>query len=743
LSRGKYEKLGILMVKIQANQQKIQVSSPTYTWEWDRATDLFSLYDSDQRLISRAQHQPFVMIAGKNPLARENSFEIKDDRVLIHYFGMNGASGLAVSWLFKTDFISLEPLRYESAQMEEIVQVVYFPMKDGDSHKPSFYSRYAVVPGLSMSTNISPVVDLHSRLNVTTVLGSGAMRGPGLTQQWGLPAHYFCTFNTSDRWNAIGAKNLQSGAACWGLAELPQGDFRLEIREIGLSPVLNLRSDLWKQLKTPGKIQLGFSFLITFGTQYYEAIHNYYKILLREKIIQPKSNSQKKNDVLLAPQYNTWGVESAKAMQPEELTEEIVLDIFNKFRRSGMQARTFVIDDKWEGQYGELKHDPARFPKFEALLENIRNEGYYVGLWAAFLRCQDPAVLGLNESHLLQTVEGKPLWLAHGTSRYGIFDVTQPLVQQVLGERARQFIRRYKPDLIKFDFGYELPSLDVAAPADMNWAGERLLQKGLEVVVGAMKAENPDLVIMYYGLSPLLIEHYDLHSPDDLVYCGGDYDFETNRRIFFSSLCGELGMPTYGSSGYDWESALDIWFDSATSGTLGSLHCFDGDENGALPKPEWIAKYNGLCAVLRKSTTFQINPVDAKLQGGLRAAFAPSWERIEDGRTVLIALRTQKFDGKPACKTYKDILDTDIMLVVVSLTADGISESKRLGIVPFGDGRCTLRRSSPAKTVKFVEHYFSGQTFEQQLSNQSDQLDLELCQTPDNEILEWLEIIFA
>jgi hypothetical protein len=202
-------------------------------------------------------------------------------------------------------------------------------------------------------------------------------------------------------------------------------------------------------------------------------------------------------------------------------------------------------------------------------------------------------------------------------------------------------------------------------------------------------------------------------------------------------------MPTYGSSGYDWESALDIWFDSAPSGTLGSLHCFDGDENGDLPKPEWIAKYNGLSAILRKSTTFHINPVDAKWQGGLRAAFSPSWERIEDDKTVLIALRTHQFDGKPASKSYKDILYTDVMLVVASLTAEGISESNHLGIVPFGEGKCIFRHSSPAKTVKFVEHYFCGQTFEQQLSNQRDQLDLELCQTPNNEILEWLEIIFA
>lgn len=379
---------------------------------------------------------------------------------------------------------------------------------------------------------------------------------------------------------------------------------------------------------------------------------------------------------------------------------------------------------------------------FEILLEDIRKQGYFIGLWAAFLRCQNPAALGLNESNLLQTPEGKPLWLDHQTSRYGIFDVTQPIVQKVLSERARQFIRRYKPDLIKFDFGYELPSLDISAPADLNWAGERLLKKGLEVVVGAMKEENPDLVIMYYGLSPLLIDYYDLHSPDDLVYCVGDYDLETNRRIFFSSLCGELGMPTYSSSGYDWESALDIWFDSAPSGTLGSLHCFDGDENGDLPKDEQIAKFNGLSAILRKQVIFQTYPINAKWQGGLRAGFSPSWERMEDGKTVLLALRTHLFDGKPAVQTYKDILHTNIMLVIASMTDDGISESNRLGIVPFGDGTCTIKRAMAGETAKIIEHYFSGNKIEAKISCQNNQMEINLLQTSKDEILEWLEIIF-
>jgi hypothetical protein len=31
----------------------------------------------------------------------------------------------------------------------------------------------------------------------------------------------------------------------------------------------------------------------------------------------------------------------------------------------------------------------------------------------------------------------------------------------------------------------------------MNWAGERILLKATEVVVGAMREENPDIVVMH------------------------------------------------------------------------------------------------------------------------------------------------------------------------------------------------------------------------------------------------------
>lgn len=731
------------MLKIQKTDQKLQAQSLNYLWEYEIETDTFNLYDSKNRLISRAKHQPLLITSPTQTdfFNTTKSFDIKENSISISYHGLKTASHLTVTWHFTSSFISLQPLEYESTEQQDIVKIIYFPKPTVDSYSPSLYSHYVVIPGLAMTTNINPIVDLHSNLSITAILGSGAMRGPGFAQQWGLPAHYFCTFNTSDRWNAIGAKKLQSDAACWGLSELPQGDFQIQIREIGISPILNIRSDLWKHVQTKQKLNIGFSFLITFGENYHQAIRNYYKTVQTQKVIKQKAFSQKKKEVMLSAQYNTWGVECAKALPPEHLTENIVKDIFDKLQASGMKAKTFVIDDKWEGEYGELKHDETRFPHFEKLLSEIRQQGYFIGLWAAFLRCQNPQALGLSESHLLQTAEKKPLWLAHQTAKYGIFDVTQLEVQEVLKKRAKEFIRRYQPDLIKFDFGYELPSLDIAAPKDLDWSGERLLQKGLEIIVNAMKEENPDLVIMYYGLSPLLIDYYDLHSPDDLVYCLGDYDLETNRRIFLSSLCGELGMPTYGSSGYDWESAIDIWFDSAPSGSLGSLHCFDGDENGQTAEAKHIAIFNGINSIVRKEAVFETYPIHAKWQGGLRAGFAPSWERIENGKTVLLALRTHQFDGKPLPNFYKNTLFTDVMIVVASLTNDDLSESHHLGVVPFANGKCILQNNSDPQTVSMIEHFLSGEKIIKKLNFNNQQVEIEF-NTTKEDTLEWLEIIF-
>src|SRR6185437_2466735 len=251
--------------------------------------------------------------------------------------------------------------------------------------------------------------------------------------------------------------------------------------------------------------------------------------------IKKKQNSAKKTAIALTPQFCTWGAQVSREKTGDRLNEAFLTEIYSEMKAAGMKAGMFSIDDKWEGRYGNLEHSAERLPHFEQFLERVRADGNRIGLWASLMRCEKPSEIGLTEDPMLKNADESPV-LSGGRVKYYILDCTQQEVAKVLSDLARKFIRRYKPDLLKFDFGYELPAVTKAAPKDKQWAGERMMWKGLDVVITAMREENPDLVIMYYQLSPLFLEYFDLHSPDDLFLNSGEYDIEANRRFFFSSL---------------------------------------------------------------------------------------------------------------------------------------------------------------------------------------------------------------
>jgi hypothetical protein len=411
--------------------------------------------------------------------------------------------------------------------------------------------------------------------------------------------------------------------------------------------------------------------------------------------------------------------------------------MYDELKASGMQAGMFSIDDKWEGTYGSLEHDAQRFPHFEQFLDRVRADGHRLGFWAAFMRCEDPAALGLTPAHMLRRTDGQP----YKPGRSYLLDFTQPEVACLLRQRAKKFVRRYKPDLVKFDFGYEIPALDTLAPRDMIWAGERLLWKGLDVVANALREENPDIVVMYYELSPLFTEHLDLHSPDDLFMAKGEFDLEANRRFFFSSLCGEFGMPTYGSSGYDWITAPSIWFDSVAVGTLGCLASFyESTAPGDGPTPERLAKYNGLTHLVRPSNQFRIVPLDADYEAPTRGAHASSWARMENGEVVLVALRKLCLDGSTGAGKFRDLVSTNASVVVASRSNAGIARAAQLGVVPYGDGQLSVKHEAAA-SVTATEHYLDGRRVTRPVQVEKGYLRIPLRERGDDgAIVEWIDI---
>lgn len=709
-------------VRITSGHSILRVTGSNYTWEWKQADDQFHLLDSNGLLITRSPLQPVVVVT---PSGDARTYRAVEGRVASHevhgptasfkYEGVNGHANLSVTWRFRNRAIQVEPTVYETPVEEDVVSVHYFAKCRDNAPSADLRCSFLIAPGISEGPSISPIVPSPAGLDELCWLGRG---GPGLTgarlsQQWGLPVDFFCGFNMNrvGRGQRDAYTRGRSEAFCCGLSSLPNGDLLLNLDSGAASLIVNYRSDVWGHLRGPGRRSLGAGLFWAFGPNYYEAIRAYYLGLMETGFIHRKTNSEKKTVAALSPQFCTWGSQVDRKKTGERLDETFLREIYRELRESGMRATMFSIDDKWEHRYGTLEHSSRRFPTFIEFLNQVRADGLRIGLWAAFMRCEDPRDIGLGPENMLRRPDGEAY--KAGGGEYYIMDFTQSKVETVITRLVRNFMQRYKPDLVKFDFGYELPSVDIAGPGDKRWAGERLMWKGLDVVVRAMREVNPDVVVMYYQLSPLFLDFIDLHSPDDLFLAAGEYDWEANRRFFFSSLCGVLGVPTYGSSGYDWQSAPNIWFDSTVVGTLGSLNDFQGDERGERAMPDLIARYNGLTHVLRRSNAFRVVPLDVQYYAPTRGARSRSWARLEDGKVVLMAIRpackmNDFFNESPSQETrLKDLVQTNVPVVVASRTGDGLERASDLALVPCGDGEVGIQREE-GHEAEVTEHWFGG-----------------------------------
>ena len=725
------------------SEKTLRFQGDNYTWRWSAEDDRFRVLNQRGAVIAEGPLQPAIVVQrggkGTKWLATPGKFdkyEVHGNRVVWNYLNVNGTGKLSVAWHFDQHGIWLEPVTYESSTIEDVVSLNIFAEGAGETVRPALDVQTMVVPGMSHSPGLSPIVDRAMNLDTRTSIGRS---GTGITQQWALPSHYFAGFRRPTP-NAEEVSDVTC-AFCCGLTDLPTGDLFVDLKDRGSSLIFDYRSDLWGQMRGPGKLTLGAGLLWTFAPNYREAIRRYYTALLDVGTIRKKTNSARKNATILAPQWCTWGEQVA--FHKENAMDEGLLErSYQELKASGLQIGMLSVDLSWEGKFGSLEHSAERFPHFEQFLDRVRADGHRIGMWAAFMRCEDPAAFGLTPAQMMRLADGSPYVIKDELTNSYVLDFTRPEVEKIVRERARRYIRRYKPDLVKFDFGYEVPLLDTVAPHDMRWAGERLLSKALDVVVGSMREEDPDVALMYYALSPLYNDYFDLHSIDDLWMARDEYDLEANRRFFFSSLCGEFGMPTYGSSGYDWTSAPNIWFDSVAIGTLGSVTSLKSTEVArGEPSPQCVAKYNGLSHVVRPTNQFTAQPLDPVYTPLIRGGHASSWVRFENDQPVLVALRTQRIDGGPGKTEFGSIVSTTASVVVASKTEQGLSQASKLAVVPYGEGRLKIRRPGEVASAKTVEHYFGGQSSDSTVAIRDGVLEIPLRETGDRGLpVEWIEI---
>src|SRR3990172_9252261 len=396
--------------RISASANSIQVKGNNYTWEWSQETDQFRLLDMRGLLIASGRMQPAVVVqpVGQKGVRRcvsgkPSGHSLLDNVLTIHYEGLNGTAKLSLTWRFDADAFWLEPMVYESGETEDVVTLHYFAEGAGEGARPSLQSDYVVVPGVSSGSLMSPIIptgEISLNVNQVCWLGRGWTGDPDVlqVQAWGLPAHYFCGYHRSpfdfQKTPPVKIENAPPqeplDAFCCGLAEVPNSDHLFETSHNRYGPILSYRSDLWGQLRGPGRLSLGARLCWTVGQNFYEAIRQYRLTLVKAGIIKKKVNSERKNAAALAPSFDTWGEQFGRDQMPDQFDEPMLTSIYEGMKRAGMKVKMFVVDGYWEENYGDLKHSPERFPHFNEILARMRSEGHLVGLWAAFMRCSNP-----------------------------------------------------------------------------------------------------------------------------------------------------------------------------------------------------------------------------------------------------------------------------------------------------------------------------------------------------------------
>lgn len=663
----------------------VEVVAGAYSWHWAPATDEFVLADADGRAILRSPLQPAVEATGRPSPGpgRCVGHSIDGSRLRLRYEGVNGTDELQLTLRFEATHFVIEEATYAPADDAAVVRIAWFAGWRDGAMMSAGAAGVCVIPGGRQDPEqaIFPTADLEDhRFSV----GAFGLDVGTYHQQWALPHYLVAAYNDGD---------APSGAACIGLGAAPAGSALVRVHDGCFSYEINVRGDLWPHCRGPAPVRFDQPIVVAVAPDWYEAGLAYFDAL-HDEGFAPRRKAQDVPAAAFLPQYDTWGDQGKRRCFLERFTERHLREIYADFRASGLRSRLFVIDDKWEGQYGSLVHDPDRFPHFPDLLDEIRGDGHEIGIWTAFPRCEDYEALGLTAEAVLRTPEGAPFVYTQRNRSWYIFDPTNAAAAAHLRDRARHLIEAYRPAMVKIDFGYEIPTPDLAAPHDLTYAGERLFQRFLEVVVGAMKEADPRVAVLYYCLTPLFARYMDLSGADDLWMSRGAYDAGFARRALLSSWCGAFGVVPYASSGYDWRSMREIWLDTAVIGTPGVIAPLAGDEYGERLTPELAAIYNGLTRITRRNPLYRVRFFDAELADPAAGPRARTWARIEDAEPVVVTLRP----GEDGVARAAGIAEATCPAVVASLTDDGIATSQAIGIVPFAPGRVTIERAQELHT---------------------------------------------
>ncbi len=261
----------------------------------------------------------------------------------------------------------------------------------------------------------------------------------------------------------------------------------------------------------------------------------------------------------LGPLFCGWGEQSylspgdvyAGANQKDYTTMSRRLD------ELGLKPTFIIIDDKWQGQYGELLPDPKKWPDMRAFTDAEHAKGRHVLLW---LKSWDNE--GLHSAECVKSL----------CTPYGA-DPTSPVYRKRIQETIRRLLSSepgcFNCDGFKVDFANCMPLGKNLVTSEHGVYGIELLKRLMTLIYQSAKAVKPDCLINTSCSHPYFAEVTDqsrLHDyngqlrylwevrefraklflaayPGISIDTDGEYSTSIEQTLNYLRRAPELGIP--------------------------------------------------------------------------------------------------------------------------------------------------------------------------------------------------------
>jgi hypothetical protein len=201
----------------------------------------------------------------------------------------------------------------------------------------------------------------------------------------------------------------------------------------------------------------------------------------------------------LGPFFCGWGEQSRYSPQSvyAGANQQAYSAMSQRLDELGLKPSAIIIDDKWQGQYGELLPDPAKWPDLRAFTDREHAKGRHVLLW---LKSWDNEGLRSEECvHCLCTPYGA--------------DPTSPAYRRRIQETMRRLLSAepgcFNCDGFKIDFANCMPLGKDLATCERGVYGLELLKRLLTLLHDSAKAAKPDCLINTSCAHPYFAEVTD------------------------------------------------------------------------------------------------------------------------------------------------------------------------------------------------------------------------------------------